>query len=170
MALSDTAKTASVLHKWHHDDYEVAKRQILQAIGDVSDLEVWGSDVVVAMYVRPQINPVTGFIMGPKKQAEDVYNGKVVMIIKLGPDAFKGDEGWMKAKFGEKAVAAPGDWCFMRQGAGEDYWLCGDGGRRVLTKDRFGEDMEVYEWDGWPCRVVTHEELRGRILAPHHVV
>lgn len=170
MALSDVLKTASKLHGWHHDNYDEAKKQIWGYLGSLDDLEVFGRDVFVAMYVRPNINPKTGFIMGARQQTEDVYSGKVVMIVKCGPDAFDGDDGWLKARFGDKQKPEPGDWCFMPEGAGDAHSLYGDGAKRSQSKDARGELMDVYDWDGWPCRLVRDEQLRGRLNKPHQVV
>jgi hypothetical protein len=165
----DSTKTASMLHKWHHDDYEKAKQEIHQALGSTDDLEIFGSRVLVAVYVRPDKN-ASGFYMGPKKQIEDIYNGKVVLIIKCGPDAFQGDDGWLKALVGDKAAPTPGDWCFVQASLGEPIMFCGDGAARCKGKDSIGREIDIYEWDGWPCRIINHTDLIGRMNRPHEVV
>jgi hypothetical protein len=169
MALNDSTKTATVLHGWHHDDYDLAKRQIMQALGSSEDLEIFGSNVLVAVYVRPD-RTARGFYMGSKKQIEDIYNGKAVMIIKCGPDAFKGDEGWTKAQYGERKPPEPGDWCFVREDMGVPIMFCGDGASRPKGEDRDGKAVDVYDWDGWPCRIIGHTDLIGRMNKPHTVV
>ena len=55
------------LHKHHHDDYEVAKSHIHRQIGRL-DLELFGRQILCAMYIRPPINPKTGWVITDKKQ------------------------------------------------------------------------------------------------------
>lgn len=170
MSALPATSVASMLHKWHHDDYEEAKRQILQALGSTDDLEIFGHNVLVAVYVRPEKSSKTGLYATPKQQTEDIYNGKAVMIVKAGPDAFQGDEAWLKAKYGTRPTPSPGDWCFLREDIGIEMQFCGDGAERVLGKDVIGRDISVYDWDGWPCRIIDHEALIGRMNKPHQVV
>ena len=170
MALTDSTQVASGLHKWHHDDYAEAKRQILQALGSTADLEIFGSNVLVAIYVRPEKSSKSGIYVTSKRQVEDIYNGKVVMIVKAGPDAFRGDESWLKMQYGSAAPPAPGDWCFLPENVGIMTQFCGDGAERVKGTDSMGRIIDVYEWDGWPCRIIRHDALIGRMNRPHEIV
>jgi hypothetical protein len=168
---SSVNEVASLLHRWHHDDYDLAKREIMRQLGSSQDLEVFGATVLGAMYVRPKINSATKFVMSNEKQLDDVYNGKAVLIIKCGPDAFKGTADWLKQQFGDALPPAPGDWCFVRDGSiGDPIWFCGDGAERVRVEDRNGEMMDNYPWDGWPCRVFDHMQFWSRMNKPHQLV
>lgn len=169
--MSSTSATAEAtkLHNWHHDNYDEAKLQILQAIGSTDDLEIFGKTVLVAPYIRPE-KTATGLFMTKKQQSEDIYQGKAVLIVKCGPDAFNGDASWLAANFGDRKPPEPGDWCFLRADSGFDVSLCGDGAQRVKGKDSVGRAIDVYDWDGWPCRIVSDEHFIGRLNKPHQLV
>lgn len=164
-----TAATVTELHRRHHDDYEEAKREILQSIGSLDGIEVLQADVLVACYVRPQKSD-KGFFITTKAQYEDVYMGKVVLILKCGPDAFKGDESYMKARFGAAAAPKAGDWCVVRPTDGVAMSVCGAGFSRPQGKDYKGEAIDLYDWDGWPCRLINHEVILLRVARAHEVV
>jgi hypothetical protein len=163
-----TANT-NLLHQWHHDDYEEAKRQIYQHLGDTSDLEIFGRQVVVAVYVRPN-KTAGGFFLTVDAQKEDVWQGKAVLIVKMGPDAFRGDDSYVEATYGFKGAPRPGDWVFLRAQDGLAVSLCGDGASRAQGKDMRGSAVDIYGWDGWPCRIVADETVIGRINKPHEIV
>jgi hypothetical protein len=165
----DSTQVATSLHGHHHDDYEQAKREIYQMLGSVDDLEIWGEHVLVAQYVRPNVTK-NGLCLTSKSQFEDAHVGKAVMVVKLGPDAFQGTEGWLKAKFGSRPPPEPGDWCFLREDVGVPVQFCGDGAEPVMAKDSVGREKEAYAWRGWPCRIVHHESFIGRINKPHQIV
>jgi len=158
------------LHKHGHDDYEVAKQHIHQMIGDFTEIEIFGRQVLVAVYVRPNRNPVTGLFMTTKEQKEDIWQGKAVLVLKCGPDAFQGDDGYVASTFGPGGAPKPGDWLFAAQQSGFPVSLSGDGAARVKAKDHRDEEMDVYEWDGWPCRIVPDDNFIGRLTNPTGVV
>lgn len=169
--------SVSDLHKLHHDNYDSAKDEIHQSLGSIKDIEVWGRQVLVAVYVRPQFTEITD-VHGKKQrrfttaktQTEDVYQGKAVLILKLGPDAFTGTDEYLKAKFGSMPPPSPGDWVFVRPQEGTPINLCGDGASRPQGEDFKGTPIDLYEWDGWPCRMVNDEAFMGRINKPHEIV
>jgi hypothetical protein len=159
----------SELHTRHHDDYETAKREIHQSLGSIEDIEVFGRQVLVACYVRPA-KGANGLYATVKTQTEDVYMGKAVLILKCGPDAFQGDDGFKAAMFGDMPVPAAGDWMFVRPQDGVGVNLCGDGASRPKGEDFRGNQIDLYEWDGWPCRMISDDAFLGRMNKPHEVV
>jgi hypothetical protein len=163
--------TANVtaLHGWHHDDYDEAIQQIKTHLGDISDLEVFGRQVVVAVYVRPSKN-AAGIYQTAKAQQEDFWQGKAVLVLKCGPDAFSGSEEYARAMFGDKPPPQPDDWVFLRASDGMPINLCGDDAKRVQGKTFGGEMVDIFPWDGWPCRIVSDESIIGRINKPHSLV
>jgi hypothetical protein len=164
-----SSDTVSNLHNWHHENYESAKAQIYHQIGDIGDLEVFGQQVIVAVYIRPNFT-AGGLIAGTKMQKEDIYQGKVVLILKCGPDAFQGDESYAKAMFGDAPPPTVGDWVFLRSQDGTPISMQGEGAARVKVPDRRGDPMDVYDWDGWPCRIVKDDDIIGRAARPHSIV
>jgi hypothetical protein len=158
------------LHKWHHDDYNVAKHQIYQALGDLADIDIFGRQVLVAVYVRPDVNPVTGVYQTIAGMKEDWWQGKSVLILKCGPDAFEGDASYIAATFPANTKPVPGEWMFANANAGIQISLMGENAEKVMTEDRRGEMVPVFDWDGWPCRIIPDDQFLGRIARPHSVI
>lgn len=52
-------------------DAEKSRREILDALGDISDFEVWGDQVLLGVYCRP-VETRGGFLVGNETQIEDV--------------------------------------------------------------------------------------------------
>lgn len=64
------------------------KQALFDAVGDVSGYDIFHNQVLVAIYVRPNIT--AGGIWRPDENVkEDEYQGKVGLVIKTGPAAFK---------------------------------------------------------------------------------
>jgi hypothetical protein len=162
--------TVTTLHKWHHDDYDEAKRDIHQQLGNISEVEMFGRQVLVALYIRPIWDTKTRLQMSSEKQQEDIYQGKVCMIVSMGPDAFRGDESYMSAMFGRRPPPAVGDWVFLRAEDGTPTSLKGDDAIRVKWTAPNGDTYDLYSFDGWPCRYISDESVIGRIRSPHTVV
>jgi hypothetical protein len=158
------------LHKWHHDDYNVAKEQIWKAIGDISGIDVLARQVLVAVYVRPDVNPATGVYQTIGGMKEDWWQGKSVLVLKCGPGAFLGDESYLRATFPDGKMPQPGDWMFANANSGIQISLFGEGAERIMGVDRRGDMIPIYDWDGWPCRIIPDEQFLGRLTKPHSIV
>lgn len=160
----------ATLHAWHHEDYDEARRDIMRQIGDVSGLHLTGKHLMLAVYIRPLYNPRTGWTNSEKMQQEDIYQGKVALIVKAGPSAFDGDDSYLRATFGTLPPPKEGDWVFLRASDGTPTSFKGDGAEQVKYTDRFGAVQNQYSFDGWPCRFVADDALIGLIRDPHTVV
>lgn len=156
------------LHKLHHDDYGEAVGHIHTMLGSIKDIEVFGRQVLVAVYVRPV--KMNGVYQTKRAQMEDVWQGKAVLVLKLGPDAFQGDDSYVAATFGAGGAPQTGDWLFASQQSGFPVSLSGDGAERVRASDFRGDPVDIYDWDGWPCRIVPDTDFIGRITKPHSIV
>ncbi len=171
--LAQTAKFGEKIsrhHKPSYDDYEVAKAHIHQALGDITDIEVFGRQVLVAVFCRPTVSP-NGWFETVTGMKEDWWQSKAVLVLKVGPDAFNGTEAYLDATFG-KGVPAPraGDWLFANASAGIQINLMGDGASRPQGKDYKGRSIDLFEWEGWPCRIIGDDNFLGRITNPQSVV
>lgn len=162
----------SYLLDWHHDDYELAKSHIFRQLGDYhKEIEVWGRDVLIAVYIRPLLKPGTLIQSTQAQQKEDQFQGKVGMVLMLGPEAFKGTAEWMAAKFGASSPPAVGDWLFCPANDGMALQMAGSGAERVLeTLPGRREPEELYPWAGWNCRIIRDDLFIGRVKNPHMVV
>jgi hypothetical protein len=162
--------TYSRLHNWHHDDYEIAKEHIWRQLGDISESLVFGRQVLCAIYIRPAFNPGNKLTYTDHQQAEDIAQGKSMLVLQLGPDAFQGDDDYVASMFGKWGPPKVGDWLWARAGTGEQLQMQGEGAERVTYQDRHGDDQKSYPFDGWPCRVLQDDSFIGRVAKPHQVV
>jgi len=194
-------KTVSQLHKQGHADYTEAVRDIHQAIGDISKEQIFGRQVLCAVYVRPSGTtkmedgkpvlkpdgtPVVTYVPA-SAQDEDVWQGKALLVLKLGPNAFQGDESYLRATFppvlgedgkpvlddkGAEIIDVPkvGDWLFARPNDGVPMSIMGDGAKRPQGEDYKGNPVDKFEWDGWPCRILQDESFFGKMSTPNKIV
>lgn len=156
-------------HRQFFRDYEVAKQHIVQALGDLAGFEIFGDNVLCAVFCRPKVTP-GGIIVPDREVKEDWWQQKAVLIVKMGPSAFEGDDSYLEAKFGRGKVPAVGDWMMANANAGIQCSIMGPGGTRpegVVFEDyRF----DLYSGDGWPCRLIKDADFYMRIREPHGVV
>lgn len=127
--------------RMHHE--RDPKEVILEELGDINDIEIFNNQVFCAVYVRPE-KTKSGLYVTDKTRDEDRYQGKVGLIVAMGPEAFKSDDEWFKdVKFNLH------DWVFFRP---SDGWaLTASGSKDVL------------------CRVIDDINIRGRIQHPDQV-
>ena len=74
----------------HEED---PKEAILKKFGDLSGLQLFHADVLVATYLRPNITK-GGIVLTDKYADEDKFQGKVGLIIAVGENAFQASGGW----------------------------------------------------------------------------
>lgn len=114
------------------------KSALMKAVGDLSQEKVFFNQILVATYIRPE--KTTGGIIRPQSNVqEDEYQGKVGLVIKKGPQAFKDDDS---IAFDGQDVQT-GDWVVYRVG---DGFAC--------------------TVNGVPCRMLTDRTLRMQISKP----
>jgi co-chaperonin GroES (HSP10) len=94
----------------HEED---PKKTIVKEIGDLSGFELMNTQVLVAVYIRPE-KTKGGIIMTTKSRDEDRYQSKVGLILKAGPSAFVDDEG----KWFSGLNLGVGDWIVFRPSDG----------------------------------------------------
>lgn len=127
-------------------NHEVDPRQeILQRIGDLSNIEVFGNDIMVAVYMRPE-KTKSGIILTDTSRAEDAFQGKCGLIVKMGPTAYMDEEG---AKFRD---IKEHDWVVFRASDGWPVTL--NAANSVSSKDAV------------ICRIITDINIRMRISSP----
>src|SRR5437879_9689327 len=113
-------------------------RVIMEMVGDLKDIEVIGDMVLVATYIRPE-KTSGGIIRPDANKQEDVWQGKVGLVLKWGPDAFidpaTGSVYEQKVNVGE--------WCVYKIG---DAWS--------------------FNYRDYPCRLVRDVNIRMKITDP----
>lgn len=168
-----SARTVSQLHKQGHADYEVAKTEIHQALGDISKEEIWGRQVLCAVYVRPSCHQIAGgktVWTTTSAQEEDIWQGKALLVLAMGPNAFQGDQSYLDATFPGGKAPKVGDWLFARPNDGIAMSVMGEGATRPQGKDHLDRPVDKFDWDGWPCRIIQDESFFGKMSTPNKVV
>lgn len=113
-----------------------------EAVGDLSALEVFHAQVLVALYVPPKASK-GGILFTDKHKEQEKWHSKVGLVLKKGPKAFADDE---KTSFDGLTVEV-GEWVYFRPG---DGW-----------------PLKV---NGVDCRILDHEFLiKGRVPSPETV-
>jgi len=64
----------------HNED---PKNEIWKAVGDLSDFQLFGNEVLVAIYIRPQ-KTSSGIFLTDNYRDEDKWQGKVGLVLKKG--------------------------------------------------------------------------------------
>jgi co-chaperonin GroES (HSP10) len=100
------AQAIAMLHK--ADPRSELQDKVDKLVGLIQPL---GTGVMVAVYKRPA-RTAGGIILTDKTKDEDDYQGKVGLVLKLGPIAFEDDA---THRFGD-AVPKPGDWIVYNVG------------------------------------------------------
>lgn len=130
--------------------HESDPREALQKrVGNIDGVEIFGNDVLVAIYKRPE-KTKSGLILTGSTLDEDQHQGKVGLVLKMGATAFLDDEG---NKFRDISV---GDWVFFRPS---------DGWRVTLNTLRGSYSKD----DTVDCRIVNDLSIRGRQSHPDEV-
>jgi co-chaperonin GroES (HSP10) len=129
----------------NHDDID-PKQAILDRAGDLSGVEIFGSDVLVALYIPPTTTK-SGIILSDATRDESRWQGKVGLILKLGPTAYVSEEGERFRDIKEN------DWVVFRPSDGYPLQI-------NTMKSRISKDNIV------ECRVVTDIHIRARVAHP----
>lgn len=122
----------------HEDD---PAKPLWDQAGDLSSIEVFNNQLLVAVYVRPQ-KTKSGIYLTDKTTEEDRYQSKVGLVLKKGPSAFNDTTGeWFNG-----VSINEGDWIVFRPS---------DGWSIVVN--------------GQLCRMIDDVNIRGRIDHPDRV-
>lgn len=122
------------------------KQALLDKVGDLNDVEIFGSDVLVALYIPPE-KTKSGIILADSTREESRWQGKVGLILKLGTTAYVDEDG---NKF--RDIKA-GDWVVFRPSDGWPFQL-------NTMKSRISKESVV------DCRVVNDIHIRCRVAHP----
>lgn len=117
------------------------KEKLLTELGDISSVELFNNQILVAVYIRPQ-KTKSGIYLSEKTTDEDRHQSKVGLLVKKGPTAFNDTTG---------------EWF-----AGEEFnlndWL--------VFRPSDGWSITVH---GVLCRILSDTQVKGRVEAPDQV-
>lgn len=122
----------------HQDD---PKQKLMDALGDISHIEIFNNQILCAVYIRPN-KTKSGIYLSDSTVEEDRYQGKVGLLVGMGPAAFHDDSGqWF-----DNASFNLHDWLVFRP---SDGWSINVNG--VL------------------CRMLSDTQVKARINSPDEV-
>lgn len=124
---------------------EDPRLEIQNKVGNLEGVEVFGSDVLVALYIRP-MKTKSGIILADATRDEDKWQGKAGLILKLGPTAYVDEDGNKFRDINE------GDWVVFRPSDGWPVTL--NSSANIASKDAVA------------CRVVNDIHIRMRVSSP----
>ena len=117
------------------------KSKLLAELGDLSSVELFNNQILVATYISPQ-KTKSGIYLTDKTTDEDKFQSKVGLLVQTGPSAFEeNDEGWFQ---GEEFNL--NDWLVFRPSDGWSITIHG-----VL------------------CRILSDTQVKGRVQNPDEV-
>lgn len=117
------------------------RKSLLDKIGDMSKVEVFNNQILVAVYLRPE-KTKSGIYMPDNHRDEDKFQSKVGLVLKKGPMAFDDHTGqW----FADVEINQ-NDWIVFRPSDGWSITING-----VL------------------CRMIDDVNVRGRVDHPDRV-
>lgn len=117
------------------------RKAIKDQVGDLSGVHLMADMVLLGTYIRPQ-KTAGGIIRPDANVQEDVWQGKVGLVLKLGPDAFE-DTPDYTFNFGDSGKPKVGDWVVFKVG------------------DAWGLTMK-----GFPCRYIRDVGIKMKIDDP----
>lgn len=176
--MSSELYATAALHRMVRYD---ARREILSAVGDLSAIELFGTQLIVAPYVHSGIllSPTLGIpeterlsvealydlydsgrgFLAQKFSTEDLYQGKVCLVLKIGAEVEV-----YGPRYGHKPLSV-GDWVFTLQENTRALSVYAPGATQSRVLKALGID-----YTGWPAKFVYAADLYGRITDPDMVV
>ena len=119
-------------------------KEILEKLASAQDaFQVTGVDLLLAIYQRPKTTK-GGIHLTDTAIGEDLYQGKVGLILKVGPLVNERNKD-LSLWFGGR-LPQIGDWAVVRVG-----------------------DTYAFNLNGVPCRLVEAKQIRGVIAQPDKV-
>jgi co-chaperonin GroES (HSP10) len=123
------------IHAYHETD---PAHELRRKVGSLDWLDLFHNQVLVAIYFRPE-KTKGGIVLPHMTRREDEFQGKIGLVLKLGPAAFRDDANF---QFHGVSVAV-GDWVVYR------------------TSD--GWELDV---NGTLCRILPDTLIKARVTAP----
>jgi co-chaperonin GroES (HSP10) len=114
------------------------KRALWESVAHLAEkIEVFHHRVLVATYIEPETTP-GGIIKPDRTLAENRFQGKSALVLRMGPLAFKDDGA---ARFGGVTLNV-GDWIFARPSDGMEMFTVDESGGKG-TCCRLYEDVHI---------------------------
>lgn len=115
---------------------------LISEIGDITQISLFPTQLLIATYVRPE-KTKAGLYVTPKYRDEDLYQGKVGLLLKKGANAFKSDD---RTDFGGFAPEI-GQW--------------------VVSRSMDGTALSL---NGMHCRIIEDTSIKATVPHPDMVM
>jgi len=116
--------------------------ELREDMGDISGIEVFNNQILVAIYLRPN-KTKGGIFLTETTRDEDKWQGKVGLVLAKGPTAFQTDDSpWFQ---GVEPVEV-GQWVYFRPSDGQGLSI-----------------------NGKMCRLLDDTSIRGRLVRPDQI-
>ena len=170
--MSSQLYATAALHRMVRYD---AKTEILNSVGDLSGIEVLGTNLIVAPYVQ------SGLLRGKNEEdavlsldelykryesrsglltsqlsVESIYQGKVYLVLAIGAEVDR--EAFSPA-------LKVGDWIVTLQENTRAVSICAPGAKQSMVLDKLGVN-----YVGYPCKFLYAADVYMRIPDPEMVV
>ena len=122
---------------------EEFQEKVESAIGEFKDMEIFHNSVVVAKFVRTHVSK--SILAASSTQLEDKWQGKVGLVVAVGPSAFVDEPGFNFHGISVK----PGEWVIYRNTDGWDFDYQPVGGSEKI-----------------PMRLLEDAHIKGRTTRP----
>ncbi len=110
----------------------------IEALNGMPDFEVFHHRLIVAKFIRTHAGASGSILTSKQTQLEDQYQGKIGLVVKVGPGAFQ-DQGEIAFR---DVTVSPGDWVFYRMGDGNDFDYLAEGSNEKIHM-RMLEDVDI---------------------------
>lgn len=170
--MSKELYSTSALHRFVPYD---ARAEIISCVGDLSNVELWGTQLIVAPYVHSgllrgrddgdaQVSIADlceryrngSGLLASRMSTESIYQGKVNLILKIGTEVDVEDP-----RYGDTPLRV-GDWVYTLQENTRGISIAAPGARQSAVLQALGVD-----YLGWPCKLVFSADLYGRVDDPN---
>ena len=129
------------------DPGEDFRKTVYERIGHlIDDVEIFHSQILVAKFMRTKHS--ANIIATANSEREDRYQGKVGLVLKVGPGAFQDNPG--TGDYFHGVSVKPGDWVHYRYSDGADFNIRPS-----------GSDANKVE-----CRLLEDSSIKGRLSRP----
>lgn len=132
------------LHNMDHSGSDPAQA-VLDSVGYLDEVDVFGYQILVGSYIRPE-KTAGGLIQIEENRDEDKWQGKVHLILKIGPQAAESMELVKDEVYGSR-IPEVGDWVVLRV-----------------------HDGTLISVNGHECRLIEDKHLRMRVKNPDSVL
>lgn len=176
--MSSQLFATSALHRMVRYD---ARREIVNAVGDLSGVELFGTQVLIGPYVQSGLmisdrigipesevlsldalyalyNSGKGFLSQTITK-ESIYQGKVYLVLKIGSDV-----DIAASRYGDRPLSV-GDWVYTLQENTRAVSLYVPGAKQSRVLKEIGID-----YTGYPSKICYESDLYGRLEDPNSLV